>query len=176
MQRFRRIRVRFALWTAGLILVLLVAFGAIVYYSVAQGLTAAVDEALNLSATQPLAALNVENGVITLADGFPEIDNQSAEIIERGLTVRVLDAAGQTVQAFGPARALPAPLASGQTHGESMTLQSVHSTDSGPLRILSTPVLEDGKVSARCRLRPAWPASKRRWGACWRRCCWVVRC
>lgn len=146
MQRLRRIRVRFALWTAGLILVLLVAFGAIVYYSVAQGLTAAVDEALNLSATQTLAALNVENGVITLADGFPEIDNQSAAIIERGLTVRVLDAAGQAVQSFGPARALPAPLDLAQTDGESVALQSVAATDSGPLRILSTPVLEDGRV------------------------------
>jgi len=139
--------VRFALWTAGLILVLLVAFGAIVYYSVAQGLTAAVDEALNLSATQTLAALNVENGVITLADGFPEMDNQSAEIIERGLTVRVLDAAGQTVQSFGPARSLPAPLAAAATSRESIALQSVAGVDSGPLRILSTPVLEDGKVA-----------------------------
>ncbi len=142
MQRLNRIRVRFALWTAGLILVLLVAFGAIVYYSVAQGLTAAVDEALNLSATQTLAALNVENGVITLADGFSEIDNQSAEIIERGLTVRVLDASGQTVQSFGPARTLPAP----QVRGESIALQSAAGADSGPLRILSAPVLEDGKV------------------------------
>ena len=137
---------RFALWTAGLILVLLVAFGAIVYYSVAQGLTAAVDEALNLSATQTLAALNVENGVITLADGFPEMDNQSAEIIERGLTVRVLDAAGQTVQSFGPARSLPAPLAAAAMSRESIARQSIAGVDSGPLRILSTPVLEDGKV------------------------------
>jgi len=143
-QALRRIRVRFALWTAGLILVLLVAFGAIVYYSVAQGLTAAVDEALNLSATQTLAALNVENGVITLADGFPEMDNQSAEIIERGLTVRVLGAAGQTVQSFGPVRTLPLPDPA-QVSGTNMTVESV-AADAGPLRILLAPVLEDGKA------------------------------
>lgn len=147
LQRLNRIRVRFALWTAGLILLLLVAYGAIVYYSVAQGLTAAVDEALNLSATQTLAALNVENGVITLAEGFPEVDNQSAEIIERGLTVRVLDASGQTVQSFGPARALPPPPDIAQARGESLALQSVDGVDSVPLRVLSTPVLEDGKAA-----------------------------
>ena len=147
LRHIKRIRVRFALWTAGLILVLLVAFGAFVYYRVAQGLTDAVDEALILSASQTLAALNVENGVITLAEDFPEVDNQSIEMIERGLTVRVLDAADRTVQLFGPQRRLPPP--SQPTGAIAPTFQTSAGGASpaggaSSVRVLSTPVLEDG--------------------------------
>ncbi|HQY94655.1 ATP-binding protein [Caldilinea sp.] len=144
LRHVKRIRVRFALWTAGLILLLLVAFGAFVYYRVAQGLTDAVDEALNLSAAQTLTALNVENGVITLAEDFPEVDNQSIEMMERGLTVRVLDASGRTVQAFGPQRSLPPPSNSLQSSSATIPIIQTFAAGTAPVRVLSTPVLEDG--------------------------------
>ncbi|MBK8797605.1 MAG: hypothetical protein IPM07_15205 [Anaerolineales bacterium] len=166
LRHVKRIRVRFALWTAGLILLLLVAFGAFVYYRVAQGLTDAVDEALNLSAAQTLTALNVENGVITLAEDFPEVDNQSIEMMERGLTVRVLDASGRTVQAFGPQRSrhhLPIRYSLlAQRSRSSRPLQRE------PRRCASCRRLswKMAHRSAWCRPRPHSPPWRGRWRAC----------
>ena len=110
MQRFSTLRARFALWVAGLLLVALVGFGALVYASMAQGLHRALDESLQLSAAQAIAGipaenLNVEDGSVTLADSVVE-GAAAAELRERGLTIRVLSPAGQLRQAVGPYRAL----------------------------------------------------------------------
>ena len=50
MKRLSTLRARFALWTAGLLLVALSAFGLYVYGNMARGLAAAVDDTLTLSA------------------------------------------------------------------------------------------------------------------------------
>jgi heavy metal sensor kinase len=106
MKRFNTLRVRFALWVAGLLLVALIAFGVFVYTSLARGLAASIDDSLQLSAVQTMAAVNIEDGQISISDSMPET-SAIAGLREHGLTIRVLSTTGQIIQAVGPYRALP---------------------------------------------------------------------
>src|SRR5947207_2339395 len=101
MKRFNTLRVRFALWVAGLLLMALIAFGVFVYTSLARGLAASIDDSLQLSAAQAIAALNIEDGEISLSDNIPET-SAIAGLREHGLTIRVLSTTGQIIQAVGP--------------------------------------------------------------------------
>jgi heavy metal sensor kinase len=105
MRPFKTLRVRFALWIAALLLGVLLAFGAFVYFSLAQNLAASIDDSLRLSSSQALAAVNIENGQINFSDSLPEIT--SDDLSDRGMTIRILNVAGEIVQAVGPYRALP---------------------------------------------------------------------
>jgi hypothetical protein len=57
---WQTLRFRFALWTAGLLLVALASFGAFVYLTMARSLFASVDEGLRLNASQALTVMEVE--------------------------------------------------------------------------------------------------------------------
>ena len=46
MRRLKTLRARFALWIAGLLLIVLAAFGAWVYISLRQGLLSSIDDSL----------------------------------------------------------------------------------------------------------------------------------
>src|SRR4051794_3456362 len=106
MKRFNTLRVRFALWVAGLLLVALLAFGALVYVSLSSSLKASIDESLQLSAAQATAAVNIEDGELAFTGGLPQAPALSG-LQDRGFTIRVLNAAGQVLQAVGPYHALP---------------------------------------------------------------------
>src|SRR6476659_2208949 len=67
MKRFSTLRARFALWVAVLLLIALLAFGALVYVSLSSSLKAGVDDSLQLSAAQANAAVNIEDGEIAIA-------------------------------------------------------------------------------------------------------------
>lgn len=141
------LRVRFALWVAELLLGVLAAFGTFVYFSLKQGLAASIDDSLRLSASQAIATINVEDGQIDFSDALPEND-PTLSLRERGLTLRILDPAGQVLQAFGPYRALPVEpsiLAAAQAG------QPGFATLSGPLegdpvRMYTEPVVENGRL------------------------------
>ena len=95
------LRVRFALWTAGLLLAALAAFGTLVYVLTARSLWAGVDQSLQVSAVQAVAALNVENGQLAIEDSLPDPARFGA-LRDRGLTLRVVAPDGRTLQAIGP--------------------------------------------------------------------------
>ena len=59
MIRFRSIRFRLAVWTAGLLLVALVLFSAFVYLSTSSGLYAALDDSLQLVASQAISTISI---------------------------------------------------------------------------------------------------------------------
>ena len=54
-QRYNTIRVRFALWTAGLLITALIGFGMFVYLILGSELARSVDDSLQLSAAQAIA-------------------------------------------------------------------------------------------------------------------------
>ena len=89
-QRHNTLRVRFALWIAGLLLTALVLFGGVVNLSMASGLAGSVDDSLQVSTAQAIAAV-VDNG--QLADGLP-LTPAITTLNERGLTIRILEAVG----------------------------------------------------------------------------------
>jgi heavy metal sensor kinase len=94
------------LWTSGLLLAILILFGVYLYTSLARGLTGAMDESLALYAAQVVAEVDIENGQLQLSPGFedePEIANLRA----RGVTIRILDAGGDTLHESGLLRGFP---------------------------------------------------------------------
>ena len=147
MKRLKSLRVRFALWTAGLLFAALVLFGAFVYANMSRSLAAAVDETLRLVVTQLVAEVDIEGGEPVINEN-PIEDPEYAQLREQGLSMRLLDLTGQVVQEYGPYRDLPQPqldFTVPNQHGEFTTLIDPGSQD--PVRVYSTPIdIEEGLV------------------------------
>jgi heavy metal sensor kinase len=141
------LRVRVTLSVTGLLLVIIASFGAFVYVTLKQGLEASINDSLRLSASQAIASINVENGGINVRDSLPEND-ATANLRERGLTVRILDPTGGVLQAFGPYRSLPVDAASMTASGKGQpgfdTLIDPTAGDS--VRMYTAPILENGRL------------------------------
>ena len=125
MKRLKTLRVRFALWTAGLLLAALTAFGGFIYFSFAQSLYTARDNTLQLNAEQTIATLDNEDGTIHLSNEFSpgntgeantgEANTEEAKKEEarreRGLTLFLYDPVGTLLQSSGPNPSLSVPAA-----------------------------------------------------------------
>jgi len=148
MKRFSTLRVRFALWVAGLLLIALVAFGAFVYASVARSLYSTVDESLVMSASQAVAAVNIENGLVSFADLIPESGRAADMLRARGVSLRVLDTAGTTLAGSGIYHTLPVPAGSvvAALHRQATYATVADSTVRDPIRVYTMPAIEDNKV------------------------------
>lgn len=110
MKRINSLRLRFALWTSSLLLVILGIFGVYVYFSLARGLAATINDSLALNASQVSAGLNIEdNGIIILSDSLIE-DSENADLRRRGFAFRILTPQGKILQEFGAYRNLPISL------------------------------------------------------------------
>ena len=109
MQQINTLRIRFALWTSGLFLIVLVAFGILVYGSMARGLSSTIDNSLTINASQVAAGLNIDNGKLTLSDSLTE-DPENSDLRGRGFTIRILTPQGKLIQEFGTYRGLPVSL------------------------------------------------------------------
>ncbi|MBI1879606.1 MAG: HAMP domain-containing protein [Chloroflexi bacterium] len=106
MNRLKTLRVRFALWTAGLLLSALTLFGIFVYIRMAQSLAASVDDALMLAVSQLVAEVDVDHGKLELVVDFIQ-DMRNTSLLEQGFSFRLLNSAGETVQEYGPYHPLP---------------------------------------------------------------------
>jgi heavy metal sensor kinase len=106
MSRFRTLRVRFAMWTAGLLLAVLAIFGALVYASMARGLAASLDDSLVLDASQAIAGIDIEEGALDFPEQFVETP-RNADVHRQGFTIRVFNWQGQVLREFGPYSDLP---------------------------------------------------------------------
>jgi len=136
MKRIKTLRVRFALWTSGLLLVILGFFGFYIYASMVSGLSAALDNSLTLSASQVAAGLNIDNGKLILSDNLAE-DPENTNLRERGFTIRLLDLHGKPIQELGLYKNLPVSLQeSFETHTDSAS--------NTKLRIYNLPVYDNG--------------------------------
>ena len=147
MQWLKTLRVRFALWVAGLLLLVFVAFGVFVYVSLGQGLAASVDTSLQVSASQAIAAVNIENGQINFTDSLPETSAITG-LRDRGLTIRILSADGQTLSSLGPYRSLPV---SGESLAAARARQSTFATvsapgEASPVRFYTAPITDNGQL------------------------------
>ena len=106
--RFRNLRVRFALWTAGLLLIALLLFGLYVYLNMSLSLIDTVDETLSAVAMQ-LIAEDGRRAFVPLDDISEE--PQYERLREQGLSLRVLSLHGETIQSYGPYQVFPQPAA-----------------------------------------------------------------
>lgn len=110
MNRLKTLRIRFALWTAGLFFAILTGFGVFVYASMDYGLSTAIDDSLTLNASQIAAGLNIDNGKLILSDSLVE-SPENATLRGREFTVRIFTPDGRPLQEFGVYRNLPVMLA-----------------------------------------------------------------
>lgn len=143
MKRLKTLRARFALWTAGLFLLVLSAFSVYVYGDVAKGLFAAVDTTLTLNAAKITDDLDrMENGQFGLANNFFQAP-QNTGLRERGFTIRILSPDGQAFQAFGPQRTIPFPTMNLLVDPSFTTLTDPSSKTR--VRVYTVPVDEDNR-------------------------------
>jgi heavy metal sensor kinase len=144
MKWFRTLRVRFAFWVAALILIVLLIFGSFVYFNLKAGLSTEIDNSLRLSATQAIAAVNIENGQINFSDSVPQADS-IADLRASGITVRILSLKGDVVQGFGPYQSLPVDSSNlGQTlQGASEFSTVLPPTDTNEVRLYTTPIMDN---------------------------------
>src|SRR5512136_1165724 len=106
MKQLNTLRLRFALWTTGLLLAVLVIFGGLVYASMARGLAASVDDSLVLDASQAIAGIDLEQGALDFPEQFVETP-KNADVRRQGFTIRVFDLQGKVLREFGPYRDFP---------------------------------------------------------------------
>jgi heavy metal sensor kinase len=145
-RRRKTLRVRFALWVAGLLLAALLAFGVFVFLSMARSLAGAVDETLQLSAAQAIAAVNIEDGQVSFGDSIPE----PGDVQGRGLTIRILDLQGHVRQAAGLYHDLPVDQASltAALQGQSTFVTQRNAIHRERIRLRTAPIIEDNQVIA----------------------------
>lgn len=146
MNPFKTLRARIAVWITALLAIMLIAFGVFVYVSLAQGLYSAIDDSLRLGASQAIAAVNIENGAINFSDSIP--DASTTDLRARGLTIRILTAAGQPIQSFGPYRTLPIDPASLQAaqSGQAAFSSGPATTPAETIRFYTAPINDNAHL------------------------------
>lgn len=137
MNQLKTLRVRFAIWTSSLFLLILTVFGLYIYASMSRGLFAAMDDSLTLNASQIAAGLNIENGQLILSDSLTE-DPENTNLSERGFTIRILTPQGKPLQELGEYRNLPVSL------NQSFTTYT-DATSHTDVRIYNQPVYDNNQ-------------------------------
>lgn len=144
---WRTLRFRFALWTAGLLLVALVSFGAFVYLTMARSLSASVDEGLRLNASQALMVMEVEGSTLDLPDSFLE-SPQTAGLRDQRFILRILHPDGQVRRVFGGYHSLPVTegsIRAGQR--QQSEFATLIDPDSGEtVRLYTVPIVHEEQV------------------------------
>ena len=139
------LRARFALWTAGLFLVILTGFSLYVYTSLARGLYTERDRSLTLNASQFIASLNIEDEQLVISDSFQE-EPENVGLHEQGYTIRILNPNVEILQTFGLYQAL-LPAVSPATSFPFFATLDDPSTGTR-IRVYTTPVIESGHLFA----------------------------
>lgn len=137
MTRLNTLRTRFAIATAGLILIILALFGLFVYTNMARSLNAELDASLALNASQLAISLD-DQGPLALPPS-PVDEPENVNLLTRGFLLRILTPDGKLLQEFGSSRAIPLP--------ETLPDHAFYATltlpgSDAPFRVYTTPVLE----------------------------------
>jgi heavy metal sensor kinase len=144
---WRTLRFRFALMTAGLLLLALVGFGAFVYGNMASSLSASVNEALRLNAAQGLTAVEVEDGQLDLPDSFVQ-GPDTANIRRQNFVLRILDPDGRVLRAYGAYPDLPvtAESAAAAQRGEASFATVTDPTTGDAVRLYTVSIVTRGQT------------------------------
>ncbi|MEW5959450.1 MAG: ATP-binding protein [Chloroflexota bacterium] len=146
MKRLKTLRVRFALWTASLLLAALTFFSSFVYIRMAQSLAASADRTLRLAVSQVAAEVDIADGELVPIDEFLE-DMTHTPLVEQGFSFRLLDRGGQTLQEYGPYQALPQPRINFTDSNQPGIFSTFTDTATQhPVRIYTAPIVENNRV------------------------------
>lgn len=106
MKYWKTLRVRFAVWTAGLLFATLLLFGLLVYLIMAYNLLAVVDETLQAITTQLIDEVD-QRGLLPIEDIVEE--PQYERLRAQNFSLRVQNLTGASVQSYGPYTTLLRP-------------------------------------------------------------------
>ncbi len=139
--KLRTIRVRLTLWYVALLSVILAAFSVFLYVNLSRSLHDEVDRSLRSEAQRLIATLDIEDGQPRLGDGP---DN-----LQVGTVAALYDPTGQRLLANDPRQPLPAmaEALSWAVQGQ-QTLTTIRFPDRAAWRVLTTPVVENGRLVA----------------------------
>lgn len=146
MRRLQTLRVRFALGTAGLLLLALVLFGSLVYIEMRYSLTTTVDEAIQPIVLQIIAETELHDNELIVLEN-PIEDPEYAQLREQGFSVRVFNLAGEVVYRYGPYQRLPDPtldLNVPDQPGDFTTIREPATNEQ--LRVYSSLIVYQGRV------------------------------
>ncbi|MHB1324653.1 MAG: sensor histidine kinase [Thermoleophilia bacterium] len=146
LKRLKTLRVRFALWVAGLLLVALASFGIFIFFIVSHELSGSIDDSLRLSTSQTIAGLDVVDGRVVSSDSVSDNGSNATDLRERGLTIILFDPDGQMIQSFGSYQDLPLAaesLKAARNQRSSLSTLTDLGSDN-PVRLLTEPVIENG--------------------------------
>lgn len=145
MSRTSTLRVRFALWTSAVVLIILTAFSLYLYGSMERGLHAYVDDSLTLNASQVIASLNIEEDQLILSEHFPE-EPENTDLRARGYTIRILSPQEEILQTFGIYQDILPPVSLSNFSPFFFTLNDP--ATGARIRVYTTPVIEEGHFVA----------------------------
>ena len=146
MRLIKTLRARLALSVTALILAFLAALGAGVYVTFSRSLYGEVDDTLSLSAEQVLASLYEDNGTIQMLTPDPDATHLAEfnAFTQRGLTLMVLSAQGDILEAVGPHSNAPVPISDSLAKAGFQTLSETEQNDR--IRVYILPVMETGHL------------------------------
>jgi len=128
-----------------MMLIVLILFGTFVYISMWQGLSTSIDDSIKFSTSQAIAAVNIENGQINFSDSLPE--SSTADLREKGFTVRILSTNGDVLQSVGPYRNLIVDHTSIQNAINKISVfNTIKLSDSESIRIYTAPIVENQNI------------------------------
>jgi heavy metal sensor kinase len=141
------LRFRFALWVAGLLLVVLAGFSAFVYFNLRLSLLAGIDDTLRLSASQTIATLDLQNGQVNFANSLPG-GSAASGLQERGLTIRILGPNGGLLEAFGPFQdlAVNATSMAAASRRQATFFTLTDPAEGDAVRLYTEPIIENGQL------------------------------
>jgi heavy metal sensor kinase len=135
------IRARLTLWYVALLAIILVAFSAFLYFSLARNLYAEVDQLLAAEAQQIVTSLELHTGP-------PRLPRLSSRL-PAGMVVQLYDPAGEPLAASDAGTAFPLlPTALAQAAQGHKQLETARLADGTLWRVLTRPVVTDGQVVA----------------------------
>ncbi len=139
----RTIRVRLTLWYVALLALILIAFSAMLYFTLARSLYQQADDTLRVNAEQIAGAVNVEQGQINFQNSEGDtVDALSARA--RGYLVRLVDARGAVADTNARFTVLPVSAgALAAARSGQLSLETV-AANSHSFRILTRPIAENG--------------------------------
>ncbi len=146
MKYLKTLRVRFALWTAGLLLTALALFGLFVYLSMSHSLAKPVDQTLYLAATDLQAEIELKDGRLVL-DENPFLEEEYEKLREQGLSMQISNLSGQPVEQYGPYLGLFSPqtdFADTDQNDGFITMMDSGSQDL--LRIYFFPIVKEDRI------------------------------
>jgi len=139
------IRLRFALWTTCLLIFSMALFGTVVVLTVERRLYVSFDESLRASASESIAAMNIEFGRMNLSDG--SMTEIAAASQYRGFSLRVLDIETRKAVSFGELGPVTSAQAAEMSdHRDKSRFGSVEGQGGVRLRTFTTSIVEESRI------------------------------